>query len=257
MLFASKQAQTREEKLTFVTKGPFQVSSSADIWVGVGGSVVLWVLSGTLAVVLGLMLAAGSLSSNVLVRFLARAGVNLTRGVPTSLFVIAGGIGTMHLSSVSDLPVVFPGTTAAFQLLAWALMIALALGSAGHLAEIFRAARAALGRPRLEQATALGLSRMRHAALIARECAAIALPPTGTRLIPHLHNTAFAALFPVGELFGAIEGQASATFRVFYFTLLGCAIYAALSGLTWLLFRFLETVFAPPVAQRARTRAPA
>jgi ABC-type amino acid transport system permease subunit len=208
-------------------------------------------------VLMGLLLAAGSLGHSRPLQLLARTGVNLTRGVPTSLFVIAAGIGTMHLVSVSDLPVVFPGTTPAFQLLAWAIMLALALGSAGHLAEIFLAARSALGRPRLDQAAVLGLSRLRYAALIARECAAIALPPTGTRLIHHLHNTAFAALFPVADLFGAIEGQASATFRVFHFALLGCAIYAVLSALTWLLFRFLEAAFAPPVAQRARTRLPA
>ena len=230
---------------------------SADLWLAIAGTLVLWALSGTLAVLIGLILAAGSLSASSSVRLLARASVNLTRGVPTSLFVIAAGIGTMHLVSVSDLPIVFPGTTAAFQHLAWVIMLALALGSAGHLAEIFLAARSALGRPRLEQAAVLGLSPLRRAAIMARECAAIALPPTGTRLIHHLHNTAFAALFPVADLFGAIEGQASATFRVFHFALLGCAIYAALSGLTWLLFRFLEAAFAPPRAQRARTRLPA
>ena len=217
----------------------------------------MWASSGALAVLVGLILAAGSLSLSRSLRLLARTGVNLTRGIPTSLFVIAAGIGAMHLVSVSDLPVVFPGTTAAFQHLAWAIMLALALGSAGHLAEIFLAARSALGRPRLEQAAVLGLSPLRHAAVIARECAAIALPPTGTRLIHHLHNTAFAALFPVADLFGAIEGQASATFRIFHFALLGCAIYAVLSGLTWLLFRVLEAAFAPPVARRARTRLPA
>ena len=230
---------------------------SADLWVGIAGTLVLWALSGALAALMGLILAAGSLSPSRSLRLLARTGVNLTRGIPTSLFVIAAGIGTMHLVSVPDLPIVFPGTTPAFQHLAWAIMLALALGSAGHLGEIFLAARSALGRPRLDQAAVLGLSRLRHAALIARECAAIALPPTGTRLIHHLHNTAFAALFPVADLFGAIEGQASATFRVFHFALLGCVIYAVLSGFTWLLCRFLEAAFAPPVAQRARTRLPA
>jgi ABC-type amino acid transport system permease subunit len=229
---------------------------SADLWVGIAGTLVLWVLSGTLAVLMGLILAAGSLSSNRPLRLAARTGVNLTRGIPTSLFVIAAGIGTMHLVGVSDLPIVFPGTIATFQLVAWAIMLALALGSAGHLAEIFRAARSALGRPRLEQAAVLGLSPLRHAAVIARECVAIALPPTGTRLIHHLHNTAFAALFPVADLFGAIEGQANATFQVFHFALLGCVIYAALSALTWLLFRFLEAAFAPPSAKRARVRVP-
>ena len=231
--------------------------SGAELWIGIAGTLVLWVLSGSLAVMIGLFLAAGSLSSNRWLRLIARTSVNLTRGIPTSVFVIAAGVATMHLASISDLPVVFPGTAAAFQHVAWAIMLALALGSAGHLAEIFRAARDALGRARLEQAAVLGLSRLRYTRTIARECAAIALPPTGTRLIHHLHNTAFAALFPVADLFGAIEGQATATFQVFHFALLGCAIYAVLSGLTWLLFRFLEALVAPPAAGRTRVRLPA
>jgi len=231
--------------------------SDAGLWVGIAGSLVLWVSSGTLAVLIGVVLAAGSLSPHRPVRVLARVGVNLTRGIPTSLLVIAAGIGAMRLAGISGLPIVFPGTAAPFQPLAWALVLALALGSAGHLAEIFGAARSALGRARLEQAAVLGLSRPRHAAMIARECAAIALPPTGTRLIHHLHNTAFAGIFPVAELFGAIQGRASATFQVFHFALLGCAIYALLSGLTWLIFRLLEAALAPPVARQARTRLPA
>jgi len=231
--------------------------SDAGLWVGIAGSLVLWALSGTLAVLIGVVLAAGSLSPHRPVRGLARVGVNLTRGIPTSLLVIAAGIATMHLAGVSGLPIIFPGTAAAFQPLAWALTLALALGSAGHLAEIFAAARSALGRARLEQAAVLGFSRPRHAATIARECAAIALPPTGTRLIHHLHNTAFAAIFPVADLFGAIQGRANATFQVFHFALLGCVIYALLSGLTWLIFRLLEAAFAPPVARQARTRLPA
>jgi ABC-type amino acid transport system permease subunit len=217
--------------------------------VGAAGTVVLWILSGGLAVLLGLILAGGSLSTHSFLQLAARAGVNLTRGIPTSLFVIAAGIGMMRLGSGSELPAVFPGTPAGFQHIAWGIMVALALGSAGHLAEIFRAARAALGPYRLEQAVALGLSRLGRAALIARECAAIALPPTGTRLIHHLHNTAFAALFPVGDLFGAVQGQANATFEVFPVALLGCAIYVALSGLTWLLFRVIEAAVAPPGAR--------
>jgi ABC-type amino acid transport system permease subunit len=231
--------------------------SDGSLWVGIGGSLVLWALSGSLAILIALMLTAGSLSPHRPTRILARVIVNLTRGIPTSIFVLAAGFGTMHLVAVADLPIIFPGTPSAFQPLAWTIALALALGSTGHMAEIFRAARSALGPPRLEQAAVLGLSRPRQAALIARECAAIALAPTGTRLIHHLHNTAFAALFPVTDLFGAIEEQANATFQVVHFAILGCGIYAVLSGLTWLIFRWLEAVFAPPVARRARTRLPA
>jgi ABC-type amino acid transport system permease subunit len=223
--------------------------ASADLWVGIAGTVVLWATSGLLAVALGFLLAAGSLSRQWTLFWAARVSVNLTRGVPTSLMVIAAGVGMMHLVRTPALPPVFPGTPAAFQHVAWGIMIALALGSAGHLAEIFRAARMALGRFRLEQATVLGLSSLDRVRLLAREAAAIALPPTGTRLVHHLHNTAFAALFPVADLFGAIQGQANATFRVFHFALLGCALYVILSGLIWLLVRSVEAALAPPATQ--------
>jgi ABC-type amino acid transport system permease subunit len=231
--------------------------SGDNLWLGVTGTIVLWAISGGLAILIAFILAAGSVSPRRFTRILARSAVNVTRGVPTSLFVIATGIATMHLVVMVDLPIIFPGTTPAFQHLAWAIAFALALGSAGHLAEIFIAARSALGQARLTQARVLGLSRLRHAEVIARECAAIALPPVGTRLIHHLHNTAFASLFPVADLFGAIEGEASTTFRIFHAALLGCGIYVLLSGLTWLAFRWLEAAFAPPVAERVNTSLPA
>jgi ABC-type amino acid transport system permease subunit len=222
---------------------------SADIWLGVAGTVVLWLLSAALAIAVGLVLAAGSVSKRRWMWLHARAAVNLTRGVPTSLFVIAAGLGMMRLAQAPELPPVFPGTTSAFQHVAWGVMLALAAGSAGHFAEIFRSAREALGRDRLDEATLLGLSRLTRTVLLARECAAIALPPTGARLVHHLHNTAFAALFPVADLFGSIQGNASMTFQVFHYVVLGCVIYVALSALIWLVVRAAEAVLAPPAAE--------
>jgi ABC-type arginine/histidine transport system permease subunit len=221
---------------------------SPEIWIAVAGTIVLWLLSGGTAIGLGLVFAAGSVSSHRWIWLAARAGVNFTRGVPTSIFVIAAGLGMMRLAQAPELPAVFPGTPAVFQHVAWGVAFALALGSAGHFAEIFRASRAALGRERLDEATVLGLSRLDRTILLARECAVIALPPTGARLVHHLHNTAFAALFPVMDLFGMVQGQVAATFQVFHYAALGCAIYVSLSGFTWLIVRGAEAALAPPAA---------
>jgi len=226
-----------------------------ELWVGTIGTIVLWAISGALAIASALILAAGSLSTNKTVHLLARAGVNGTRSVPTSVLVLMAGMGMMRVSSAPQLPNIYPGTSASFQHVAWSIVLALAFGSAGHLAEIFIAARSTLGQFRLEQMTVLGLSPMSRAALVVRECAAVALPPTGARLVHHLHNTAFAALFPVTDLFGFVQGLATATFRVFEFIALGCMIYVALSGLIWLVTRSLEAAYAPPAANRARRRA--
>lgn len=225
-------------------------ATRGDLWlekfgVGVAGTAVLWALSGSLSVALGAVLAAGSLSADRATRLAARAGIDLTRGASTSLLVVAAGMGAMRLSSAPELRAIYPGTPAAFQHVAWAVALALAVGSAGHLAEIFRAAHSSLGQYRLEQATVLGLSPFGRARLLVRECAPVSLPPTGARLVHHLHNTAFAALFPVADLFGYVQGQANATFRVLDFVLLGCLVYVVLSALIWLLVRLLEAHLAP------------
>jgi ABC-type amino acid transport system permease subunit len=228
---------------------------SEELLEALGGTLVLWTLSAALAIGLGLVLASGSLSPCRPARFLARSVVNVTRGVPTVLLVIVAGFGMLRIPGVGELPVVFPGTLASFQHVAWGITVALALGSAGHLGEIFRAARAGLGEARLEQVMVLGMSRARRTRLLAREAAAIALAPTGTRLVHHLHNSAFAALFPVTDLFGFIQAQANATFRVLDFALLGCLVYVVMSGLVWLIFRGVEAMLVHRVVRTRRLRA--
>jgi ABC-type arginine/histidine transport system permease subunit len=225
-----------------------------DLGTAIWGTVVLWGTSGALACFLGLFMTAGSLSAQLPLRLLARTAVNLTRGVPTSLFVVSAGIIMIRLPTASQVPSLFPGTPAGFHHVALGVMLALALGSAGHLAEIFRAAHASIGRARLDQARAFGLSRVGRGALLARESAAVALPATGTRLVHHLHNTAFAALFPVTDLFGFVQQEASTTFRVAHFALVGSAVYVVLSGLIWLLFRGLEAILLHRVARPTKGR---
>ena len=221
-----------------------------ELWVGAAGTVVLWAISGAVAIALGFLLAGASLSGNGTLRYAARAAVNATRGVPTSVLVLVAGMGMMRATTAPNLPGFFPGTPEAFQHVAWGIMLALGAGSAGHLAEIFLAARSTLGQYRLEQMTVLGLSWAARTLLVLRECAAVALPPAGARMVHHLHNTAFAALFPVTDLFGFVQGLSSSTFRVFEFIALGCVVYVALSGAIWLASRALEAAFVPPSARR-------
>jgi ABC-type arginine/histidine transport system permease subunit len=228
---------------------------SAGLWTAIQGTLVLWLVSGALSCVLALALTFGSLSTNGFAKAICRSVVNFTRGVPTSLFVIATGIAMFRLPADIELPTIYPGTPEAFQHVAWGVAVALAAGSAGHLAEIFRAARAALGQARLNQAAVLGMSRSRRAILLTREAAVIALAPTGTRLVHHLHNSAFAALFPVTDLFGFIQAQANATFRVLDYALLGCLVYVVLSALVWLTFRVIEGLLAHRVIRGGRLRA--
>jgi ABC-type amino acid transport system permease subunit len=223
----------------------------------VAATCVLWALSGGLAVATGLAAAVGSASTKAVWRRLSGAAITLSRGLPTSLLVLAAGVISIRIPPRSWVPDPFPGTPSQSAPVAWAVMVALAVGSAGHFAVIFRAAYATLGRARTEQAVVLGMPPVRRLWLLSRESALAAIPPTSARLVHHLHNTAFAALFPVADLFGWIENGANATFDITRYVVAGGAAYVLLSGLIWAGFKGLEVRLGRHMAPaRAGARLP-
>jgi ABC-type amino acid transport system permease subunit len=206
----------------------------------VAATVVLWLASGFVAVTLGAVLAMLSVGRGRPGQLVSGAIVTLTRGVPTSLLVVTAGVAALRVPSPGWLPDPFPGTQSGVALVAWSVTIALALGSTGHLAVIFRTGYRALGGYRRDQARVLGLGPVGRFALLARETGATVLPPTGARLVHHLHNTAFAALFPVADLFGWVQNEVNTTFQVERYALAGATMYICLSGLIWAGTKALE-----------------
>jgi ABC-type amino acid transport system permease subunit len=199
----------------------------------VAATLVLWSTSALIAVALGVVLAVLSVSARLPGRVVSDGIITLTRGIPTSLLVVTAGVAALRLPAPGWLPDPFPGTQGGATLVAWAVMVALALGSAGHFAVIFRTAYSALGTYRIEQARVLGLGPLNRFALLARETGPTVIPPTGARLVHHLHNTAFAALFPVADLFGWVQDKANSTFLVSRYTLIGATMYVSMSALIW------------------------
>ena len=203
-------------------------------------TVVIWSASGLLALTIAIALATASISRIHALSRPADALILLTRGVPTSLLVVGAGLAALSHKAPGWLPNPYPGTSDSMALLAWAVTLALAFGSAGHLAVIFRTGYRSLGAARLAQITVLGLAARHRMALVARESAAASLAPTGARMVHHLHNTAFAALFPVADLFGWVQERAYETFEVTRYAAIGAATYVFLSLLIWAATRGLE-----------------
>lgn len=213
--------------------------------IGLYGTVTVWIISAFLAIFMGLLFTVGILNKTHIIQVSVRWLINFSRGIPTSIYVILGGLLVIKGHSALSLPAIFPGTLDGFEPVAWAITFALAFGSAGHLAEIFVASYVSMDKARLEQLTVMGFSGIHKFMIAARECAYIAIPPTSTRMIHHLHNTAFASLFPVVELFGNIQTSASTSFKVFEITVIGCGLYILLSGSIWLVFRVFEALLSP------------
>jgi ABC-type arginine/histidine transport system permease subunit len=189
---------------------------------------------------LGVALAAGGASGRLWIRSISWLVINVIRGIPTSIVVIAAGVMGMQVASPVTLPTLFPGTAPEFQYIGLLIAFAVALGSAGHLAVIFIASRETVGRHVIAQAKIMGMSSARRNRLLFQESARAAMPATGARMVHHLHNTAFAGLFPVFELFGLLEERITLTFQVWEYLLLGAALYVGLSGVIWLCALGLE-----------------
>jgi ABC-type amino acid transport system permease subunit len=206
----------------------------------VAATSVLWVISGLLALVSGIAFAAGGASRHLWIRSVSWSAINIARGIPTSVVVVGAGVVGIQLTSPAALPQLFPGTAQEFQLVGILIAVAIALGSAGHLAVIFIASRGTVRRHLLLQAKVMGMSWARRTGLLFQESARAAMPATSARMVHHLHNTAFAGLFPVFELFGLMQERITSTFLVWEYLLLGAAVYVALSGVIWLCARFLE-----------------
>jgi ABC-type amino acid transport system permease subunit len=218
----------------------------------VAATVVLWLTSGFIAATLGVILAMLSVGPGRPGRLVSGAIITLTRGVPTSLLVVTAGVAALRIPAPGWLPDPFPGTQSGVALVAWSVAVALALGSTGHLAVIFRTGYQALGAYRRDQARVLGLGPLGRFALLARETGVTVIPPTGARLVHHLHNTAFAALFPVADLFGWVQNEVNTTFEVQRYALIGATMYICLSGLIWAGTKALEFLVR---GGRARRRA--
>jgi ABC-type amino acid transport system permease subunit len=214
------------------------------------GTLVLWTASALAAIILAGILSAASLSRSRLIRHPADAAMLLTRGVPTSLLVIVAGLAAMQYPAPAWLPNPFPGTSSAMAMVGWAVTIALALGSTGHLAVIFRAGYQSLGPSRLDQIAVLGLGARGRFRILVRESAKASLAPTGARLVHHLHNTGFAALFPVVDLFGWVQQRSHETFEVSRYAAIGATAYVALSLVIWATTRTAEGRLGSP--RRAR-----
>lgn len=201
---------------------------------------MLWAVSGILALGAGMLLARGLESRRRFVWAVAYGLTFASRSIPTSLYVLAAGVASLRALSWIRVPDIFFGTVPMFQPVALAVCFALAFGSGGHIAAVFQSSWRALPLATREQLAMLDIGLFDRARLVLSECANSMLPPISARLVHHLHNTAFAALFPVADLFGAIQGAADTSARVFLFVSLGAGAYVCLSFAIWTALRAME-----------------
>lgn len=153
------------------------------LWQGIGLTVELLLISGTLGILLGFLVAFARISRRPWLRWIAQIYIQLIRGTPLLLQILFVYFALPSLINI---------TMDAFP----AGVLALTLNAAGYLAEIFRAGIESIDKGQWEAARSLGMS---HSLTMRR----IILPQTFRRIIPPTMNE-MAALAKDTSLVSAV-----------------------------------------------------
>jgi polar amino acid transport system permease protein len=187
---------------------------------GIGITAFVTVAAFALASGLGLVLAVCALSSSVVLRQVARFYVEIVRGIPmlVLLFYIAF-VGTPALvagwNAVAE-PLGL-GTLQTRDLsLMWRAILALTIGYAAFIAEVFRAGIQSVDPGQVEAAKALGLSGWQRFRLVVfPQAIRTILPPLGNDFIALIKDSALVSVLGVADITQLGKTYAAGSFRFF------------------------------------------
>lgn len=200
------------------------------------GSVVtlqLTVVAVFFGMILGLFLALGRLSKNVVVDKICWFYIWLFRGTPLIMQIFFFYYG---------LPLIF-GKSLSFDAML-AAYIALALNSGAYLAEIIRAAIQSIDKGQMEAAKALGMGygqAMRR--IIVPQSYRRLIPPVGNEVIALLKDSALVSTIGMADLLRNTTQIVNATTNALIY-LPSAALYLLMTSLFTLIFEKLEKKYS-------------
>lgn len=216
---------------------------------GVGTTIFVTVVAFALAASLGLALALMALSGSLVLRQAARFYVEIVRGVPMLVLLfwiafagapafVAGwnwataalqAAGLLDPLAVRDVP------------LLWRAVIALTIGYAAFISEIFRAGIQAVDRGQIEAAKALGLTRaQRFRLVVLPQAVRTVLPPLGNDFVAMVKDSSLVSVLGVSDITQIGKVYAAGSFRFFETYSIVALVYLALTIGLSLLLRGLE-----------------
>ena len=193
--------------ITIVSKG---------IWVTIFVTVVAF----TVASVIGLVLAVGSLSRSLILRQISRFYIEIIRGIPilVLLFYIAF-VGAPALVVAINWVIeplgIDPMRTRDLSLM-WRAVLALTIGYSAFIAEVFRAGIQSVDEGQIEAAKAMGLNgwqRFRH--IIFPQAIRTILPPLGNDFIALIKDSSLVSVLGVADITQLGKIYAAGSFRFF------------------------------------------
>jgi len=214
----------------------------------------------SIALVFGLILALGRIARNKIIRNIAIFYIEIMRGLPTLVlllyvaFVLIPGFITglnaigAQLTTVTSLPLIVDLGTTLNTIRTrdvpneFRVTLALILGYAAFLAEVFRAGIESVGTGQMEAARALGMGygqAMRT--VILPQAIRTALPALGNDFIAMLKDSSLASALGVEEITRLAQTYASSSFRTFETYNVLAYMYLVLTLGLSLVVKLLET----------------
>ncbi len=212
---------------------------------GIKITVFVTLVGFTLASLLGMILALGSMSKSVIIRQIVRFYVEIVRGVPIIVlllyvaFVVAPAL-VASWNWVAETVGFEPMRTRDFSLM-WRAIIALMIGYSAFIAEVFRAGLMSVDEGQIEAAHALGLSRWnRFRFVVFPQAIRTILPPLGNDFIAMIKDSSLVSVLGVLDITQLGKVTSSGNFRYFETYNVVALIYLVMTVSLSLALRRLE-----------------
>ncbi len=195
------------------------------VWITIRSTIYIFII----ALVLGLLAGLGQVSNNVVARNIARAYVELVRGIP-----ILPLIFTLALVIIPDLSAAVGAENSVPN--DWRAILALALIYGAYMAEIFRGGIQSIARGQTEAGRSLGLSRRQTMrSVVMPQAARSIIPPIANDFIAILKDTSLLSVVGVLEITRRTRQYSASSFKFteafFTMTFIYLALVLALSTL--------------------------
>ena len=191
---------------------------------GLGITVFVTLVAFLLASLLGLCIAMMGMSDAIVLRQIARFYIEVIRGIPVLvlLFYIAfvGAPGLVSLYNWLATPLIQVGWLDTLLVrdfsLTWRAIIALTIGYASFISEIFRAGIQAVDEGQIEAAKALGLSRyQRFRMIIFPQALRKIFPPLSNDFVAMVKDSSLVSVLGVADITQMAKVYAAGSFRFF------------------------------------------
>lgn len=191
---------------------------------GIGVTVFVTLVAFAFATALGLLIALLGLSGYVALRQIARFYIEIVRGIPilVLLFYVAfvGAPAFVGLVNFLLSPLINAGLTDTIMVrdfsLMWRAIIALTIGYAAFIAEIFRAGIESVDEGQIEAAKALGLGRFQRFRLIVfPQAIRTIFPPLSNDFVSMVKDSSLVSVLGVADITQMGKVYAASSFRFF------------------------------------------